>query len=215
MREFLKKHKHYYALLLVPLYFICFFAIEKIIVDDYYVCYLPFLDDLIPFCEWFAIPYVLWYPYMVAVGVTLLIYDSKEFMRFIILLMGSMHLCLVICVFFPNGQNLRPETFARDNVLTRLMATLYAADTNTNVLPSMHVIGSLATNAGVWRSKHKILRTPYVKTASLVLCILICLATCFVKQHSALDGIAAIILFVPLYLLIYKYDLLYRKKKNS
>jgi len=213
LKDFLKTHKYYLALLVVPAYFIAFFALEKIVVTDYYVCYIPFLDDLIPFCEWFAIPYVLWYPYMLLTGITLLLFDEKEFLRFITLLFGSMFLCLFICLVFPNGQNLRPESFARDNVLTRLMGALYAADTNTNVLPSMHVIGSLATNASIWKSKHKFLSKPYIKAASLILCVLVCLATCFVKQHSALDGIAALVLFIPLYYLIYKFDLLFRKKK--
>lgn len=215
MRTFLKTHRYYYAILLVPAYFIAFFALEKTVVQDYYVCYIPFIDDFIPFCEWFAIPYVLWYPYMAAVGFFLLFYDGDEFLRFMILLFGSMFLCLFICFVFPNGQNLRPEQFARDNILTRLIGALYAADTNTNVFPSMHVIGALSTNAAVWRSKHKILSQKSVKVFSLVLCILICFATVFVKQHSALDGIGAAVLFIPLYYLIYKYDLLFRKKKNS
>ena len=215
MKEFIKTHKYYLALLVVPAYFIAYFSLEKMIVTDYYVCYFPLLDDLIPFCEWFAIPYVLWYPYMLVTGLFLLFFDEKEFLRFITLLFGSMFLCLFICLIFPNGQNLRPEVFPRDNILTRLMGALYAADTNTNVLPSMHVIGSLSTNASIWRSKHKILSRPYIKVISLIHCILVCLATCFVKQHSALDGIASLILFVPLWLLVYKFDLLFRRKENS
>ena len=44
---------------------------------------------------------------------------------------------------YPTCQNLRPEVFARDNVLTRLMAWFYTCDTSTNVCPSLHVCGFL------------------------------------------------------------------------
>ena len=42
-------------------YFVLFFLTEKLIPREAcYVVYSP-LDDCIPFCEWFLIPYVFWY----------------------------------------------------------------------------------------------------------------------------------------------------------
>ena len=39
-----------------------------------------------------------------------------------------------------------------------------------------------------------------------VLMVLICLSTVFIKQHSIIDVVAAIILSIPLYLLAYRFD---------
>lgn len=169
---------------------------------EYYVVYTP-LDDWIPFCEWFILPYVCWYGYMFVVGMYLMTQDRGEFLRCCVFVFGGLSLCLLICTVFPNGQNLRPKVFPRENLLTSLIQGIYAADTNTNVLPSMHVLGSLAIHTAVHRSQTPILRKRGVRLASLILCVLICISTVFVKQHSVLDGLAAIVLFVPLDVWIY------------
>ena len=48
----------------------------------------------------------------------------------------------VVYFIYPTQQLLRPEAFAHDNALTRAVAWFYTFDTNTNVCPSLHVIGS-------------------------------------------------------------------------
>lgn len=213
VKNYLKTHKYVvFSLFYIGLYFLAFFLLEKMIVTDYYVCYL-FLDDYIPFCEWFMIPYVLWYGYLFLPGFYFLIKDKDEFLRFFFMVPFGMSMCLIICLLFPNGQNLRPEYFANENILTRLVANLYAADTNTNVLPSMHVFGSLGVHAAICRSKLKLAK-PWIKWVSFVLCVSICLSTVFIKQHSVLDGFAAILLFIPFYVLIYKKDFVMRLYKK-
>lgn len=206
MKDFLRTHKHIWFISLLLGYLIFFVLLEKIISADYdyFVCYIPFLDDNIPFCEWFVIPYVFWYPYMAAVGFYLAIQkDGREFIRAIIFVIGGMLFCLLICAIFPNGQNLRVEEFPRENILSALVGALYASDTNTNVLPSMHVLGSLSTHSVLMRSKFPIFQKRWIRIFSLILCLLICLSTVFIKQHSALDGIVSLILFFPLSFLVY------------
>ena len=44
-----------------------FFVIEHIVVTGYWPTQ-TWLDGKIPFCEWFVIPYCLWYPLLMAVG---------------------------------------------------------------------------------------------------------------------------------------------------
>ena len=53
-------------------------------------------------------------------------------------------LCKLNTPEFSHIKLLRPEVFARDNALTRAVAWFYTFDTNTNVCPSLHVIGSAA-----------------------------------------------------------------------
>ena len=206
MKQFIKDRPHIWAVLYLLVYLALFILIEHITFEHYYVCYLP-LDDSIPFCEWFVIPYVLWYPYLTAVGFYLLIQkDGEEFLRFVPFVLGSMTLCLLICLIFPNCQNLRLESFPRDNLLTKLIGALYSADTNTNVLPSMHVLASMASHAMVLKSRHPLFRKRWIRVLSLVLAVLISISTVFVKQHSVLDLIAAVVLFVPLYFFFYGFD---------
>lgn len=203
MKAYLKNHKHFLAMLYIPVYLVWFILIERRPMPEYYVVYSP-LDDYIPFCEWFIIPYGMWYGYMFAVGLYLMFTERKEFGRYCAALFTALSLCLLISTVFPNGQDLRPAVFPRENILTTLVGGIYAADTNTNVLPSMHVIASMLVHASVWQSSTPLLGKRWVKVVSLVLCILICVSTVFVKQHSILDGIASVVLFIPFYILVYR-----------
>ena len=196
----MKAHPEYWYFLFIPGYILCFFLMEALVPadSDYFVCWLP-LDDKIPFVEIFVIPYVLWYLLLFGTGMLLLVRDVPVMKRYVWFMIISFGLTMLFCVLFPNGQNLRPETFPRDNVFTRLVSAIYAADTNTNVLPSMHVIGSVAAAIAICYSRpnHR-WRAPVV-----ILAVLICAATMLIKQHSVLDVIAGLALCVPVWYLIY------------
>lgn len=56
---------------------------------------------------------------------------------------SGMTIFLIICTVFPNGLNLRPEVFTRDNFCIELVKRIYQTDTPTNVLPSLHVYNSI------------------------------------------------------------------------
>ena len=202
MRRF-REYRHLLLILLIGVFLVLYLLDEHFITENYWVSYCP-LDDHIPFLEGFIVPYVLWYPSLAAVGLTLLFAKEKPaFCRYVSCLGVGLILCYVICAVFPNGQDLRPVPLPRDNVFTRLIAGIYAADTNTNVFPSAHVVGSAVTVFGTFDSKT--LRRWYWRSASVLLFLLICAACVFIKQHSILDvfsGLAlAAILYVPFYLL--------------
>ena len=95
-------------------------------------------------------------------------------------------LCYIV---WPSVQNLRPESFPRENALTWLMGIIYAFDTPTGVCPSLHVAYSVGIlSAGL---KDKRLAVGW-KAALTMFVIMVCLAVCFVKQHSAIDVLAAV-----------------------
>lgn len=198
--QYLKRNPHLWYLLFVPAFLVCFFALEAHISpsEPYWSVHIP-LDDRIPFCEAFVIPYYLWYPLLFSTGLLLLIMDVpnfKKYMQFLIIGFGA---ALVFCLLVPNGQDLRPESFERSNIFTRLVGLMYQMDTNTNVFPSMHVIGSVAAAAAVFKSgKLRKLRLPW-----LVLAVAISLSTVFIKQHSILDILGALALCLPIYCLLY------------
>ena len=160
------------------------------------------LDDMIPFCEVFIIPYFLWFAYIVASCVIMVLKaDNQEFIRFALSLIIGMSLCMVICMVYPNGLTLRPDTLP-DNAFGRLVAGLYATDTPTNVFPSIHVYNSIAVHTAL--SKCKALKNHKgLLTGSLILCILICMSTVFLKQHSLYDVGGAFVLMGVIYYVLY------------
>ena len=189
-----------YALVYLP----WFFFLESKITMDYpnlHIITGP-LDDMIPFCEVFIIPYFLWFAYIVASCVIMVLKaDNQEFIRFALSLIIGMSLCMAICMVYPNGLTLRPDTLP-DNVFGRLVAGLYATDTPTNVFPSIHVYNSIAVHTAL--SKCKALKNHKgLLTGSLILCILICMSTVFLKQHSLYDVGGAFVLMGVMYYVLY------------
>ena len=90
---------------------------------------------------------------------------------------------VLLWMFFPNGQDLRPA--APDGVFGPLVAMIYRIDTNTNVFPSIHVVGAVGAALAVRDAVGR--RNRGVYTGVSLLAALICLSTVFLKQHSVLD----------------------------
>lgn len=197
--NWVKNNRHVWLVLFWPLFLAAFFIIEKLVTAEYFVSYVP-LDDYIPFCEYFVVFYCLWYPFLAVTTLYLLFRDAENFKRYMAFLMIGLSASLLICVIFPNGQDLRPDVFPQDNVFSRLVGLLYSADTNTNVLPSMHVVGCVAGSCALFRSRAV---KRWAKIGSIILTSLIVVSTVFIKQHSVLDIYAAVALCVPIYLIVY------------
>ena len=51
-------------LLFWPIFFLIFTYAERYFPATYYYSMHCRLDDLIPFCKWFVIPYVIWFPFV-------------------------------------------------------------------------------------------------------------------------------------------------------
>lgn len=200
--SFVSKYRHAWVLLYIFIYMPWFLWLEK---REYrvkhFIIHSP-LDDYIPFVEYFIIPYLLWFIFIAAAVIYFFLTDRKGFYSLTAFLFIGMTIFLIISTFYPNGLNLRPTTFARDNIFVDLVRQLYRTDTPTNVLPSIHVFNTIGVCIALKRSKafsrHKVWRA-----GSLVLGFLIILATMFLKQHSVTDVIAAIALAAVLYQLVY------------
>ena len=172
-----------------PCYLLRYILLERYVPARGYVVIYSFLDEWIPFCEWFLIPYVFWYGLLVFSLGYFLLYDVGSFRRLQCCLMVIQAVAIAIYILLPTRQDLRPVVFPRDNPLTRGVALLYRVDTNTGVCPSMHVAFSLAM-VSAWLRRRE---TPLAgKLFVAVAAGLICLSTMFIKQHSALDFFAAI-----------------------
>lgn len=179
-------------LLYWPLYLLMYLFVERVFpVETYHPVYCA-LDDLLPFQELFLIPYLLWFAELVFMTLYPLLKDRDVFCRYMwyTILTYTTAMCIYIYMIYPTCQNLRVETFARDNVLTRIMGFLYTCDTNTNVCPSIHVLGAMGTLFAALRLE--CFRHPVRKLLWGLLTVLICLSTVFLKQHSVLDIVAAL-----------------------
>lgn len=195
-------HHQLLMLLYWPLYLVMFFYVEWIYpVKHYHVMHCA-LDDLIPFNEFFLIPYLFWFVFLVGMLVYTLWWEPRTFtrmMRFIILTYTA---AIIIYLLFPTRQELRPVIFERDNAFTRFLFYFYQFDTNTNVCPSVHVIGSFAVVFAAWDTER--FQTWPWKAAFLATGLLICISTAFLKQHSVLDILAALPICAIGYILIYR-----------
>ena len=193
--------KHLLYLIYWPIYGLMFQTLEQFwIRDSYYTIECSF-DKAIPFCEYFLIPYLFWFVFLVGIHFYTLLWDVSSFKKLMQFIMITYTVTILIYILFPNQQELRPETFVRDNIFTRFLDGFYKFDTNTNV------IGSVAVLLSAWNSKH--FSTPLWRFAFTVVALLISMSTVFLKQHSILDVIAAI----PL-CLVAGY-IVYRKKEST
>ena len=184
-----------------PVYLATYGCCERLVVSEYRATQTA-ADALIPFCEWFVIPYCLWYPLLIAVGIWLLIRDRRNFRRYMNHLAVVFLASAVFWLLVPNGQDLRPAFLLRDNPLSHMVEFLYSIDTNTNVLPSIHVAGSLCASRVVQQSP-SLSRHRLTRFSVHMLVALICLSTLFIKQHALPDVIAGLALAAFSALLIY------------
>ena len=200
--EALKKYRHAWVFLYILIYIPWYIYLERTIVHEYHILH-TWVDDIIPFNEYFIIPYFIWFIYVASVLLFFFFKDVDEFYRFGLYLALGMSISLFICQIFPNGTNLRPTNLdPNKNIFTHLVAFIYKTDTPTNVFPSIHVFNSIATHVAIVRSKF-FYNNMKVKVVSFIIMISICLSTLFLKQHSFLDVVGATILSYVIYQLIY------------
>ena len=195
IKKFWKTYKHgsWMALYMV-FYMMGFFIVESAGHRHYHVIH-SVLDDMIPFNEYFVIPYMLWF-FFVAGGILWFIFrcrNKAEYYKLACVLAIGMTVFLVVSCVYPNCQDLRPTEFLYHNMFTDLVAHLYATDTPTNILPSIHVYNSLAifyaVNESEQLQKHRVIRA-----GTGILAGLIILSTMFLKQHSVVDVSMGILL---------------------
>lgn len=201
LQSLLQKYKHLWILSYFFVYLTWFSYVEKTVTTHFHVIHVA-LDDYIPFCEYFIIPYLLWFLYVGwAVAYTAL-FCKKDFYKLCAFLYTGMTVFLVISTLYPNGHFLRPYYFSHHNIFTSLCEKLYATDTATNLFPSIHVYNSLGVHFAV-KNNEKLSSHKTLRFLSFFLCISIILATMFLKQHSVFDVTTAFILAFVMHQIIY------------
>lgn len=206
MKKAFVQYKHAIPLILYGIIYLSWFAwLEKNVTGNYRIIHMG-VDDHIPFCEVFIIPYLLWFFYVAAVVVFFLFKNKTDYYKVCAFLFTGMTIFLLISTLWPNGHHLRPVTMPRDNIFTQMVAHLYTVDTPTNLWPSIHVYNSLGAHFAIIRSK-EFENKKGIRIASLILSSSIIFSTMFLKQHSVFDVLTAFVMAAVMYALIYRYDL--------
>lgn len=192
--HWLKANPHVWWSLLLFYLLLLYFLAESCVTGDYHTTQTA-LDAYIPFFAPAVMAYFLWFPLLVGTGLWLIVKDGRGFRNF----MWSLAVCFTVsaAVYFlwPNGQDLRPELTAPADVFERVMACIYAIDTNTNVFPSLHVSCSVIAVLVLWDSPTT--KKNGIRPASAVLALVVIASTVLVKQHAVMDipgGVAAALL---------------------
>ncbi len=204
MKQLWSKYSHALAFLYLPLYLIAFFWLENENTEDYHVIKTP-LDDLIPFNEYFIIPYILWFAY---IAVTLLYFfftNKRDFFRLCLFLFTGMTVCLIIYYLWPNGHHLRQNLNAlgRENIFIDMVRYLYSIDTSTNVCPSIHTLNSIGACIAIFYSQ-ALKDKKWVRSSALVLTVAICISTVCLKQHSVFDVLCGCLMAIVLHTIAYR-----------
>lgn len=201
MKSTLKKYSHVWLLGYAFIYLPWFLYLEKTVTSNYHIMYIA-LDDLIPFNEYFIIPYLLWFLYVAGAVAYFFFTDVKGYYKLCTMLFTGMTISLLVCTVFPNGTDFRPIIDPTKNVFAKIVSYLYSADTCTNVFPSIHVYNSICVHLAILRSE-RLSKYRMLKVSSFMLMVLICLATVFLKQHSAFDGFGSIAMAYIMYYFVY------------
>lgn len=201
IKKIARKYSHAWIFLYSFIYMPWFTYLEKRTDVHYFLIHSP-IDNYIPFVEYFIVPYLLWFVFIAVAAGYFFFTDKRGFYRLAAFLIAGMTFFLILCTVFPNGLHLRPTTFTRDNIFVDLVKYVYATDTPTNVLPSIHVFNSIGVCIAIGHSdalkKHR-----NIQYGSYVLAALIILSTVFLKQHSVTDVIAACALACIVYPFVY------------
>lgn len=95
---FVRKYKHAWLLLYAFIYLPWFCYLEKTVTRNFHVMHAS-LDDLIPFNEYFIVPYLLWFLYVGAAIFYFLITSKEDYYKLCIFLFSGMTISLIICTF--------------------------------------------------------------------------------------------------------------------
>ena len=213
MKNLLHRYRHAWILSYAFIYIPWFIYLEKTVTNHYHIMHVA-IDDLIPFNEYFVIPYFLWFAYIAAAVWYFFFTDVKDYYRLCTMMFTGMTISLVVCTVFPNGTDFRPVIDPGKNICAAIVAILYSTDTCTNVFPSIHVYNSICVHIAVTHSE-RLKKYRLLKTGSLLLMISICLATVFLKQHSAFDGLGSLVMAYVMYHFVYSDSYVPSREKVS
>jgi len=155
-----------------------------------------FIDRHIPFNQYFVVPYVFWYVFVVIILAYFAVKDSKIYFRMLTGMTAGILICCLIYLIYPTTIA-RPDISGSDP-FTRLVLIIYSNDQPYNCAPSIHVLNTVLPTMLMFGFSKKY----WVKALVAINAIVICLSTMFIKQHAFIDVLSAIVLALIMYPII-------------
>ncbi|MDR3587704.1 MAG: phosphatase PAP2 family protein [Desulfosporosinus sp.] len=137
---------------------------------------------MIPFIKYFALPYIVWYPFVM---ITLLCLMKRQPRLYVTTLISCLMGLALSYTFFILAQTTtpRPPIDAHD-LFARIILFIYHADKPYNSFPSIHVLISFVLFRACTRLN---IQAPIFTASVRGLSVMIILSTLFIKQHTLLD----------------------------
>ena len=157
-----------------------------------------YIDDKIPFINWFIIPYYIWYLLIFYLPYYFYKKDKNSLAKYLSCYVLSIIISSIIFIIYPTIVT-RP-TVDSNNILNFLVNMVYMVDDPAiNCLPSMHCAISMLFVLSTFTSRNVPKR---MKIFILFISILIMISTVFTKQHVVIDIITGDIMMCLIYLYI-------------
>lgn len=179
---------------------------------EHNIIHLP-LDDAIPFLPVFVIPYVIWYAYVPTGMLYNCFTDKKAFCKQILTVVAGMAISIITFCIYPTAVDFRP-TAEGDGIFLWICRLLFSNDKPINVFPSMHCYEAVIIHLTAFRNE-KLRRNIPLRVGSVILSVLICLSTVFIKQHSVADIFSGVALAYLLYFIVYTLPDMIKKKRQA
>ena len=156
------------------------------------------IDSKIPFNVWFIIPYCIWYLLIFLIPYYLYKKDKNIFTKYIISYLFCTVIANIIFIIYPTYVD-RPIVIG--NSILELMARIvFWVDTPAqNCFPSLHCAVSMLFILYMFECKKCPL---YLKILTLIISILIMIATLYTKQHVFIDLLSGDILAIVSYIIV-------------
>jgi len=137
------------------------------------------VDRNFPFVPEFAVPYLLWYPFLFAVFVAVLRRNEREYYRTLVAMCIGLLLSNLTFLLFQTTVPRPP--LDPSGPFERMVAFVYSADEPFNCFPSTHVLTTAVVLFGS-RVLNRWVRIPVLLFGASIIA-----STLFIKQHVVAD----------------------------
>ncbi|MFC5405581.1 phosphatase PAP2 family protein [Cohnella soli] len=179
----LKKYRHLFALLAIPLLNLLYLTQNHTSSRVWSLVTEP--DIAFPFVPAFAVPYLLWYPFLFLVLTLVLRRSVRQYYRTILAL------CIGVLVasltYFLFQTTVPRPTVEPEGFFNGLVSFVYAHDEPFNCFPSTHVLSSTLMIYGAVVLGRK------TRIAIFLFSLTIIASTLFIKQHVIADVLAGVL----------------------
>ena len=159
-----------------------------------------------PYISYFAYFYIFWYLFIILVPFIIYKKDKQNLYKyFTMIFIGSIMASITFIVFPTKIERVIPGNSISDKIIK----ILYILDDPTCCMPSLHCLICFYIIFAIINTKYI---KKYVKIIIIIISICIILSTLFIKQHVILDVVAALIISLASYFIVYKKDISYFTK---